>query len=126
MIYTLLHSQTPPSINQVGVGAGGQRAHWKYTKAKREWEGILLACLVEARVPKNLTRVEATCVLTFPTRHRRDEGNYRALLEKCLGDILVVQKWLPDDTPEHYTFGGLEFSAKPGPHLTAITLMVPD
>ena len=49
-------------------------------------------------------------MLRFPARRRRDSGNYRVMLEKALGDALVEGGWLPDDTPEHYEFGGVTFT----------------
>src|SRR5947207_1933958 len=76
--------------------------------------------LLAEQLPRRLERVEASAVLTFPTRRRRDEGNYRALLEKALGDALVEGRWLVDDTPERFTFGTVSFAE--GQPRTAIEL----
>jgi hypothetical protein len=67
---------TPPSLNVVA----GRR--WDWAKAKRRWQSDLGLLLMAERLPRGLQRVEASAVLTFPTRRRRDEGNFRSLLEK--------------------------------------------
>ena len=73
-------------------------------------------------VPRGQSSVYASAELTFPTKRRRDEGNYRTPLEKALGDVLVSGRWLTDDTPDHYRFGGVVFSSTAGPHNTVLTL----
>jgi hypothetical protein len=102
---TLTIEGTPPSFN--AVGHTGNR--WKWTKEKKRWqESIELALMVW--LPRELyTFIEARAILTFPTKRRRDEGNYRVLLEKCLGDALVNGGWLADDTPDQFRFHGVEF-----------------
>jgi hypothetical protein len=95
---------TPPSLNVVA----GRR--WDWTKAKRRWQTDLGVLLMAERLPRGLQRVEASAVLTFPTRRRRDEGNYRSLLEKSLGDALVEGRWLDDDTPDRFSFGAVTFA----------------
>lgn len=95
---------TPPSLNVVA----GRR--WQWTKAKRRWQTDLGVLLMAEQLPRGLHRVEASAVLTFPTRRRRDEGNFRALLEKALGDALVEGGWLDDDTPDHFSFGAVTFA----------------
>ena len=97
-------ADTPPSLN---VLAGNR---WPWIKAKRRWQSDLETLLMAERLPRGLHRIEATALLTFPSSRRRDEGNYRALLEKSLGDALVAGGWLPDDTPEHFTFGAVTFA----------------
>jgi hypothetical protein len=61
----------PPSFNS-------QRyAHWR--KVKRisdEWLTRSLVAIQAARIGP-ADRIEARAVLTFPTRRRRDEGNFR-------------------------------------------------
>jgi hypothetical protein len=94
---------TPPSFNVTA------QAHWtKHRKAKREWQNWLGIALMSAAVPRNLLCVEATASLVFKQNRRRDEGNFRVILEKALGDCLVEGGWLPDDTPDRYTFGRVE------------------
>lgn len=112
------HPVTPPSFNQ--VGHTGNR--WAWTRAKKEWQQRLEVLLMQTGMPRNWSRIEAFAVLRFPTRRRRDEGNYRTLLEKALGDALVNGRWLPDDTPEHFAFLRVAFANEPGPHRTTIHL----
>jgi hypothetical protein len=95
---------TPPSLNVVA----GRR--WDWVKAKRRWQTDLGVLLMAEQLPRHLHRVEASAVLTFPTRRRRDEGNFRSLLEKSLGDALVEGGWLDDDTPDRYRFGVVTFA----------------
>ncbi len=104
---------TPPSYNRTA------HAHWsKVRKVKQEWQGFCETALMVARVPRNLEFVEASAKIYFKQRRRRDEGNFRVVLEKVLGDGLVRGKWLPDDVPEHYRFGAVECLAPhPSPHV---------
>jgi hypothetical protein len=103
---TLSVPAVPPSLNQIGY-----RSHWAVgRKAKQEWELWLLTVLLEQRVPKGLASVKASATIRFTQRRRRDEGNFRALLEKALGDVLQ-RGWIEDDTTEHYRFGRVELLA---------------
>jgi hypothetical protein len=119
--YELTLYETPPSLNAVGSRG---RSHWLYTNTKKRLQGQLGVALMAAKVPRGLERVEATAVLRFKSKRRRDEGNYRALLEKALGDMLVTGGWLEDDTPECYSFGSLEFDPERGEPRTIIRLEV--
>lgn len=119
--YELSLPDVPPSLNQVGSRG---KSHWAFTTAKKKWEGMFFIALLEVKVPKGLLTVDAEAVLTFPSKRRRDEGNFRMLLEKALGDILTTGGWIPDDIPEHYAFNGLSFSEETGPKHTLIKLMV--
>ncbi len=105
---------TPPSLNRVA----GNR--WGWAKNKRRWQNDIALLLMAERLPRGLRRVEASAVLSFKQRRRRDEGNFRALLEKALGDAMVEGGWLPDDTPDHYRFGAVTFAL--GSPRTAIDL----
>jgi hypothetical protein len=102
-VVTLNIPGTPPSYNTQA------HAHWtKVRKAKQDWQSYCEIALMEMRVPRELKRVAATAQLLFTLQRRRDEGNFRVVLEKALGDALVNGGWLPDDTPEHYQFGAIE------------------
>lgn len=112
-VATLRYDDTPPSLNSMGTRQG----HWAVTKEKKRWQGIFAGLLLGAscrpgdeRLPRKLDRVEAEAILFFPTSRRRDEGNFRWLLEKVLGDALVSSGYLTDDTPEEYRFGHLNFA----------------
>jgi hypothetical protein len=75
-----------------------------------------------ARVPRGLQSVTATATLHFKQRRRRDEGNFRTIIEKSLGDALVNGGWLSDDTPEHYRFGAVDLEAPAPLASTIVTL----
>lgn len=100
----------PPSLNALQYG------HWTRTrKQKRAWQSELEILLMAAGAPRGWKSAHASATLRFPQGRRRDEGNYRYLLEKALGDALVNGGWLPDDTPEHFRFGRVLIEADPGP-----------
>ena len=103
---TLSIPSTPPSFNKVGL-----HSHWSVgRKAKQDWEQWLLIALLEQRVPKGLASINASATIRFKERRRRDEGNFKPLIEKALGDVLQ-NGWLEDDTPELYRFGAVELLA---------------
>jgi hypothetical protein len=60
--------------------------------------------------------------VTFPDTGRRDQGNYRVILEKALGDALVTGGWLRDDSWDHYEFGGLTMRVWPGESATRLMI----
>ena len=107
---TLCYGETPPSLNLMGT----RGSHWIVRREKQKWQGIFDGLLMEAKIPKHLNAIYATAELTFPTRRRRDEGNFRWMLEKALGDSLVVGGYLLDDDPDHFRFGKLTFDPTPG------------
>lgn len=116
--YELSLPDVPRSLNPL------MRAHWsKFHAEKKKWEDMLFIALHEAKVPKRLKKVHATASLRFTDRRGRDEGNFRATLEKALGDALQLQ-WIPDDTADIFTFGALTFEEKPGTKRTTIVLDV--
>lgn len=117
----LVYDDTPPSLNRVGTRSN----HWAVRDAKNRWQGIFEQILMGANLERGRERIHATASLRLPVRRTRDEGNYRWMLEKALGDALVNGRWLPDDTPEHFTFGGVSFEA-PGPARTTVTLEIGD
>jgi hypothetical protein len=111
----------PASLNRVG----SRGSHFAFYREKRKWEGMLQIALLEQRVPRRLNFVDASAILYPPTTHRRDAGNYRMMLEKALGDVLVSGGWIEDDTPDQFRFGDCEFGEKrPKPGETHITLRI--
>lgn len=110
----------PKSLNRVG----SRGSAFAFYREKKLWQDQLTIALRYAKVPTGLTFVEATATLHPATNRRRDEGNFRAILEKSLGDALVRGGWTPDDTPEHFTFGRLTFGAKREHPLTVVELAV--
>lgn len=104
---TLSIPATPPSFNAIGL-----RSHWAVGRnEKLKWQGWLSIALMEQKVPRRLKSVSAAATLRFKQRRRRDEGNFRVLLEKALGDALVEGGWLADDTSDLYRFGRVELLA---------------
>lgn len=85
---------------------------------------MLMGYLSNSKLPGNLTQVWASAVLTFPDKRKRDEGNFRFMLEKALGDILVTRGYLEDDDADRYSFQRLTFAEERGPKLTVLTLEV--
>lgn len=119
---------TPKSFNEVGL-----RTHWAVGRRhKKQWEADFVTALLLTKVPLGLDSVRATARIEFKQRRRRDEGNFRVLIEKALGDALVGDRrawpdgrWLPDDTPEHYQFGAVELVAPAPAARTLITIAWP-
>lgn len=110
----------PKSLN--AVGARG-KSHFAWSNEKKKWEGMFFIALNQAKVPKGLVYAEATAVLYPPTAHKRDEGNFRTMLEKSLGDVLQMAGYLADDSTEEFRFGRLEFGQPhPKPGLTVVML----
>jgi hypothetical protein len=103
---------------------GSRYQHWRVTrKEHQELSNAILQGLMLASVPRSpVGRIEAFATLTFPTRRRRDTGNFRTPLEKALGDCLQTHGALEDDTHELYEFGWLRFSPNPGPPSTCLIL----
>lgn len=98
-------------------------AHWrKVQRAARPLQDALILLLRTSDLPKPVARIEASAVLRFKDRRRRDEGNFRTPLEKTLGDILQTEGYLADDTPDQYRFTTASFSEDRGTPLTILTL----
>lgn len=116
--HKLIIAQTPPSVNTYA------HAHWRrFHGIKKTWQATFAEeLMVLRRQLGRASRVHATASLRFPQRRRRDEGNYRAALEKALGDALVQGGYLADDTPEYFTFGAVTFEEDRGDNRTTVTL----
>jgi hypothetical protein len=116
-ITTIELPSVPESYNKT------RYAHWSvaYRAASRLREDIGYL-LLASNLPRHLASVEAEAVLIFPTKRKRDEGNFRTPLEKALGDALTQGGFLEDDTPDQYRFGGLTFSPERGGPASIITL----
>lgn len=108
---------TPPSYNVTA------HAHWhKVRRVKQEWQRNCEIALMAAGVPRGLGSVLVSGRLEFTQKRRRDEGNFRVILEKACGDALVNGGWLEDDTPDHYRFGAVELVAPAPRARTLVTL----
>lgn len=100
--------QTPPSLNRIGARGNPRQFHRRKKGWQQLFEGELMLGSSSDVLPRRVDRVTVTGRLEFTTNRRRDEGNYRALLEKALGDALVNGGWLVDDTGDEFRFGELE------------------
>lgn len=119
-----LELHPPRSMNAAPQRSTRGAGHARH-KAKRALQADLQRLMLAADVPRPIPggRVRATARLLFPAGRRRDEGNYRTALEKALGDALApapskqerelglepMFRWLPDDTPDRFTFGAVTF-----------------
>lgn len=111
----------PPSLNAVGSRGNAVGAWRRWQDEKAKWELVLAAKLGWSPAPAwRLARCSAH--LRFPTRRRRDEGNFRVLLEKALGDALVKRLWLPDDDHQRYRFERVHFDPLTGPERTLVVV----
>jgi hypothetical protein len=61
--------------------------------------------------------------VTFPSRIKHDQGNYRFMLEKALGDALQTVGVLQDDSWDFYSFGNLAATYEKGVRRTRLLLM---
>jgi hypothetical protein len=115
----LRYADTPPSLNTQAT------SHWRrYHGSKRKWQGVFEGLLLGSKMPRPARNVYAEAILTFPTNRRRDEGNFRYMIEKALGDALVNGGWIADDTPEHYRMGRVVFQHVPNARETLVLLTV--
>jgi hypothetical protein len=112
------HVGTPASLNVHGSGAN----QYVYQAQKKAWAARLTELMEREGLPRPLVRVLAEGELIFPDRRKRDQGNYRFMLEKALGDALQEGGWLEDDDWDHYEFGGLRYSHEPGESATVVIL----
>jgi hypothetical protein len=111
------HMGQPPSINPLGSGDP-----MAYQGLKQQWQSLILERLAASGLPKGLERVLVEGEVTFPTRAKRDQGNFRFLVEKALGDALVEGGWLADDDWDSYEFGNLTKSYEKGVSATRLIL----
>lgn len=112
------HVGTPMSLNDNGAAANS----FSYQTTKKHWQERLIALLEGAGVPRGLVHVAAEGQVCFPDSRDRDQGNYRFLLEKALGDALVAGGWLEDDDWSRYEFGALHYAYSKGDAWTALTI----
>jgi hypothetical protein len=113
------HVGVPKSLNVHGSGAN----RFVYQAQKKAWAERLTELLLACGLPRGLGHVHVEGQLCFPDRTRRDQGNYRFMVEKSLGDALKEGGWLPDDDWSHYEFGGLAYRYEAGVSFTRLMLM---
>ena len=112
------HVGAPTSFNAFGSGAN-QHA-WQ--GQKKQWADILRGLLEESRLRKGVERVFVEGVVCFGDQTERDQGNFRIMIEKSLGDLLVEDGWLHGDDWSRYQFGNLALRYVPGENWTELTL----
>jgi hypothetical protein len=111
------HQGAPPSMRVLGSGN-----QFLYQALKQSWQEALTAALEAESMPRGLSKVFAEGEATFPDRRKRDQGNHRFFLEKCLGDALVAGGWLEDDDWDRFEFGGLQRAYEKGVSRTRLML----
>lgn len=116
------HFGAPPSYNAFGSGRGTGGANMVGASLLNTWKDILRKLIKAAGMPKDLSVIYAEGEIVFPTRGDRDQGNFRVIIEKALGDVLESEGYLPNDSWEHYEFGNLTMRIEPGVSATRLTL----
>jgi hypothetical protein len=117
-----VHFGQPPSYNAMASGVGAS-SPMIYATMKAKWQEIFDGLLRASGLPRGLARVFAEGEVTFPDqREDRDQGNFRVVIEKALGDALEAGGWLPRDDWSHYEFGGLTQRYQRGESATRVYL----
>lgn len=116
------HFGAPPSYNAIGTGRGTGGAAMVGANLLRTWKDILSGHLKESGLSKDLQVVYAEGQITFPTQGDRDQGNFRIIIEKALGDVLEGEGYIPNDSWDHYEFGNLTMRIEPGVSATRLVL----
>lgn len=99
-----VHHPHPPTLND--VGSGDRHFYQDMVKVwKDRWTELLEATVL----PKPCGFIYVSGTICFPTRAKRDQGNFRAFTEKTLGDALEDGGWLVNDDWSSYEFGQLGF-----------------
>ena len=115
--YEIWVGATPPSFNRAGMSG----SRWKLTKAVKDWREMLGMAMIAARMPRNCNRIVASATITFPSRRRRDEENFRVVLSKALGDALQDYGAIKDDTAEYFSLD-LRLEVQAGVSKTSVRL----
>lgn len=116
------HFGAPASFNVLSSGQGSGNA-MVYANLKSKWQEFLGAALDASGLPKNLAKVYAEGEITFPDRRDdRDQGNFRVVIEKALGDALEERGYIWRDDWTRYEFGQLTMRISPGESATRIVL----
>lgn len=114
------HFGAPASFNVwSGSGTSGTQA---YLGVKDTWQAILTKQLEASGLPKGLGKVYVEGEIVFPDPGERDQGNFRVIVEKALGDALEAGGWLEKDDWSRYEFGQLSMRVEPGVSATRLTL----
>lgn len=114
------HFGQPPSVNV--FGSGNPIA---FQSMKKAWSAVLTELVTESGLPKGLAHVLVEGEVTFPQRasvNGPDQGNFRAPLEKILGDVLEEGGWITSDDWTRYSFGDLAYRYERGVSRTRLMI----
>lgn len=111
------HLGAPPSLNI--FGSGNRRVYQEWKKA---WSDVFAELLRTSPLPRPVAHIQVEGRVCFPDRKARDQGNYRFLLEKALGDTLTAGGWLLDDDWSRFEFGNLAYVYEKGRSWTELVL----
>lgn len=121
------HYGSPKSYNAIGGGRGTGAAAMVGANLKQTWQQIFLMHLRASPLPTGLEAVWVEGEITFPDyREDRDQGNFRVVIEKALGDALQEGGYLVRDDWTRYEFAGLTMKVEPGRSATAVTIFPRD
>ncbi len=98
------HLGAPPSMNAGGSGL----KRMEFQAIKGVWQAFILELLQATDLPTGLAAVMVEGRVCFPDRARRDQGNFRWMIEKAAGDALVEGGYLEEDSWDFYEFGNLQ------------------
>jgi hypothetical protein len=113
----IAHFGTPKSLNVFA----SSRNEFTYLRAKQMWEERIVELLRDAQLePAGRFLVEGE--MCFPDKIRRDQGNYRFIIEKAMGDALTSEGYLEDDDWSRYEFGNLTYRYEKGVSCTRLVL----
>jgi hypothetical protein len=116
------HFGAPASFNVMASGEGANNAH-VFQNAKQTWQRFFVEALQKSGLPRGLEKVYVEGEITFPDhRDDRDQGNFRVIVEKALGDALQEGGWLKRDSWDHYEFGQLTKREVSGESATRLML----
>lgn len=116
------HFGAPESFNVLASGGGSGNA-MVYANQKANWQAIFTRLLEASELPRGLEAVYVEGEITFPDhRDDRDQGNFRVVIEKALGDALEKGGWVKRDSWDHYEFGQLTKRESPGESATRLVL----
>ena len=107
---------TPYSANHL------LRCHWTERKKIMDlWCYAIWARVNEARIPpQNAVMLEAT--IYFKDKRKRDLDNFAFSLQKITQDCLQRIGIIPDDTPDHVTWGKVSLDSDKGNPRTEILI----
>lgn len=115
------HHGCPPSFNVFGSGAN--RFRWQ--DHIQMWKARWIELVEESGLPKGLAGISYEADITFDRRvgRGRDQGNFRVLLDKSLGDALQSGGWIQNDKWENFDAGELTHQITPGVACISLVLM---